>query len=109
MTFWALTEEQKKANKRAAYRSKKRDAEIRPEPSKDDPVAHAAWESGGILTRHKFKEIPEHGCGKLVNVAGTNEGKMPCGAKLRRLDGSVSRYYCAACDIFMKEYGTSDQ
>ena len=37
------------------------------------------------------------GCGELVYVRGTNGGKMPCGARLRQLDGQVARYFCDHC------------
>jgi hypothetical protein len=37
------------------------------------------------------------GCGELTHVAGTNGGRMRCGAKLRELDGTEAPYFCAVC------------
>lgn len=100
--------ERRRADSRARYRSRKRDKEIRPEPPKDDPIAHAAWESGGILKRAQFKPLPKHGCGVPIHIAGTNEGTMPCGARLRHLDGHVERHYCESCREQMTKESDND-
>lgn len=38
------------------------------------------------------------GCGSPTHVAGTNGGQMPCGGKLRQLDGSVTQQFCPRCE-----------
>lgn len=73
--------------------------------SKMNPHSAAVDEAGGVLvlahlpTPEKFnamlvKYAP--GCGCLTHVAGTNGGRMPCGATLTML-GVTDRYFCAAC------------
>lgn len=37
------------------------------------------------------------GCGAWTHVAGTNGGKMPCGAILKHFNGAKYRYYCPKC------------
>ena len=43
-------------------------------------------------------QILIRGCGKRIHVIGTNDGTMPCGEKLKQLNGTVARYYCAECE-----------
>ena len=70
-----------------------------------DPHAAACDEGGGTLvsahlpTPEKFNAmlaIYAPGCGCFTHVAGTNGGRMRCGATLTML-GKTDRYFCAAC------------
>jgi len=40
---------------------------------------------------------PSPGCGVPTHVAGTNGGRMPCGATLKDLDGTTATYFCGPC------------
>jgi hypothetical protein len=67
----------------------------------------------GKLLGYRFKDIDEcheeavarerrriyaPGCGTDMYVEGTNGGTMPCGARLKHLDGSIKTYFCGKCD-----------
>jgi hypothetical protein len=37
------------------------------------------------------------GCGTRTHVVGTNGGTVPCGSRIKMLDGSYIVEYCAVC------------
>lgn len=43
------------------------------------------------------------GCGCPTRVMGTNGGFMRCGGRLKHLDGTVERYFCAVCSALLKD------
>lgn len=71
-------------------------------------LANTVREAGGVLiaprfiTREQFRRevntIATYapGCGLLTHVAGTQGGRMPCGAVLTQF-GVTGPYYCAEC------------
>ena len=40
----------------------------------------------------------KEGCDKFINVAGTNGGRIPCGATLNMF-GKIAPYYCHKCEM----------
>ena len=67
-------------------------------PPENDPLANAAYEAGGLLLSLvlKLPEGPNGGCETLTHVAGTNGGRMPCGAMLTE-NGKTEPYFCGHC------------
>ena len=62
-----------------------------------NPFWISGW--GDLISRLRVirpVEIKE-GCGALTHVAGTNDGKMPCGSILHSF-GDVKPYYCGKCE-----------
>lgn len=94
--------ESAKRSARLAAARRQQDAKpFVPTPHSQGPRAQAAHQAGGKLIginfdREKFdamlaKYAP--GCGTPIRVAGTNEGSMPCGAKL-----SGVQQFCPYCE-----------
>lgn len=48
------------------------------------------------------------GCGRPTHVAGTNGGTLPCGSRLKNLDGSYTVEYCGTCEEKRKLLGGAD-
>lgn len=41
--------------------------------------------------------VQRQGCGKTIHVVGTNGGTVPCGSRIKGLDGKHFREYCCEC------------
>ena len=72
---------------------------------KNEVLAKVVESCGGKLVtpalplREKWAKDLERfapGCGSPTNVAGTNGGKMPCGARLTSF-GKTEQHFCGAC------------
>lgn len=65
-------------------------------------AAHTIDEHNSELAEHAARhqkwadDCAAAGCGKMIRVAGTNGGRMPCGAILNSF-GTKAPYYCADC------------
>lgn len=67
-----------------------RDGFVRAAGSREHALAY--MQPGYVL-------VQRQGCGKRIHVVGTNGGTVPCGARIKELDGSYFREYCGECEV----------